>query len=208
MQKRAQKTLNTPSEWLPLQGILESVLFAHTDGVSEYDLLKILQSSTYKVFSRHDLQDPLVLFQTHFIVFNALYHLRDKLIKQQLGLLHIDCMNICIKPWRAGGSGLQAQDKLREYYLNWQHLSDTGQQEVESLLNSFWQGFSGKIKQNNNIELEQALNIFEIKEVISQQQIKKQYRKLLHKHHPDKGGDNENTQLLHKAFECLYNYSS
>ncbi|MGJ8682471.1 DNA-J related domain-containing protein [Paraglaciecola sp.] len=198
---------NTPSDWLPLQDMLRSIISDHPNGLSEYELLKILQSPAYKVFSQLDLQNPLVLFQTHFIVFNALYHLRDSLIKEQLGLLQIDCICIQIKPWVAGIPGLKAQDKLREYYLNWQHLSDTDQQQVENLLDSFWQSLTWrKSKQTSSISIEQALQLLELAELVDLVPLKKQYRKMLHKHHPDKGGDNEHTRLLHQAFESLRVY--
>lgn len=194
----------TPSDWLPLQDILRNILLEHPEGVSEYELLSILQKAPYEIFNKEALQQPLVLFQTHFIVFNALYHIRDYWLTEQVGILKIDCLSICLNPWEAGETGLQTQDKLRLYYLNWQHLNDTNQQDVESLLSNFLQGLSGVCRDSaNKMPDQQALDILALSTLGTQQELKKQYRRMLHKHHPDKGGDNGHTRLLHQAYESL-----
>nr|MDN4503207.1 DNA-J related domain-containing protein [Alteromonadaceae bacterium BrNp21-10] len=194
-----------PSDWAPLQPILQNILLEHTDGISEYALFKILQSAPYQLFEAEDLQDPLRLFQSHFIVFNALYHIREKWLSDHLGLLHIGCIRIRLAPWQSGQEGLVQQDKLRTYYLNWQHLADTDQQQVESLLDRFWLKFAGlaPAESNNSMSLQQALELLSLESPYSAQQLKQQYRKMLHRHHPDKGGENDHTGLLHQAYQRL-----
>ncbi|MDU0355258.1 DNA-J related domain-containing protein [Paraglaciecola aquimarina] len=194
----------TPADWLPLQDILQNILLNCPVGLSEYDLLKLLQSAPYSVFTTQNLQQPLILFQTHFIIFNALYQVRDLWIAEQVGILHISCMSIRVEPWQPGKAGLQIQDKLREYYLNWQHLAETDQQAVKKLLDSFWQGMTSPVNRGDlTMPKEQALRVLELAEVGSGKELKKQYRKMLHKHHPDKGGCNKQTRLLHQAYESL-----
>ncbi|WP_158969278.1 DNA-J related domain-containing protein [Paraglaciecola sp. L3A3] len=194
----------TPTEWLPLQNILRDIVVNASDGLTEYELLKQLQSPAYRVFQQQDLQDPLVLFQTHFIIFNALYHLKQTYLQEQLGILEISCLSIRLTPWQPGQAGLQQQDKLAEYYLNWQHLAETDQQAVEKLLDSFWQGLSGNsTKSTATMSTDEALKVLELTELSCPQIIKKQYRKMLHKHHPDKGGSTSHTRLLHQAYESL-----
>lgn len=194
---------NTPADWLPLQDILRTILLNHSDGLSEYELLKLLQSEPYSLFVKQNLAQPLVLFQTHFILFNALYHVRDYCLAEEVGMLHIDCLCIRLTPWQPGQTGLQALNKLRAYYLDWQHIEDTNQEEVETLLGNFWQGMSGLTKTTNDMSEPEALKLLNLDKLGTQQELKKQYRKMLHLHHPDKGGDTTHTRLLHQAYGCL-----
>lgn len=193
------------NNWAPLQGILQEILLSHSDGLSEFELFGQLKSPPYEVFSTDVLSDPLTLFQSHFIVFNALYQLRDVWLKNRTGLLHIHCSCIRREPWQAGLKGLTTEDKLRSYYLNWANLSDTDQTQVEALLDSFWSAFSGMPNhvQENNMPEQQALNMLNLTPPFSAQQLKQQYRKMLHSCHPDKGGNNDQTVLLQSAYERL-----
>ncbi|WP_339724402.1 DNA-J related domain-containing protein [uncultured Paraglaciecola sp.] len=194
-----------PNDWAPLQPILQSILLAHSDGLSEYELFKCLQSPPYKMFNTDALQHPLSLFQSHFILFNALYQLQGTWLRNKTGLLQIHCSCIRHSPWKAGQSGLITQDKLRAYYLDWTHLNDTDQGQVEVLLDSFWSALAGLPSQihGNIMPMQQALDLMKIKAPYSAQQLKQQYRKMLHIHHPDKGGNNSQALQLHDAYERL-----
>ena len=196
---------HTPSDWAPLQPILHDILLSHNNGLSEYELFNLLKSLPYELFSSEALRDPLSLFQSHFILFNALYQLQDTWLRNKTWLLQIHCSCIRRNPWEAGQDGVVTQDKLRAYYLDWKHLSDTDQSQVEALLDSFWLAFSGMSSQvqNNNMTQQQALNSLNLTTPYSSQQLKQQYRKMLHKHHPDKGGNNSQTVKLHNAYERL-----
>lgn len=196
---------HTPSEWAPLQSILHDILLNHRDGLSEYEIFEQLKSPPYEVFTVDALRDPLSLFQSHFILFNALYQLQDSWLRNKTGLMQIHCSCIRSIPWEAGQNGLITQDKLRAYYLDWTNLSDTDQSQAEALLESFWSGFSGMPNQVpvNHMPLQQALDLLNLTNPYTAQQLKQQYRKMLHKHHPDKGGDNGQTVQLHNAYEQL-----
>jgi hypothetical protein len=196
---------HTPSSWAPLQPILQDILLNHSDGLSEFELFNQLKSPPYELFSADALRDPLSLFQSHFIVFNALYQLGDQWLRNKTGLLQIHCSCIRRNPWEAGQNGVLKQDKLRAYYLDWKNLSDTDQSQVEAMLDSFWLAYSGMPgqTQNNNMSLQQALDLLVLTTPFSLQQLKQQYRKMLHKHHPDKGGNNGQTVQLHNAYERL-----
>lgn len=196
---------HTPSGWAPLQPILQDILLNHSDGLSEFELFNQLKSPPYELFSADALRDPLSLFQSHFILFNALYQLADQWLRNKTGLLQIHCSCIRRDPWVAGHNGVLKQDKLRAYYLNWKNLSDTDQSQVEAMLDSFWSAYSGMPSQtqNNNMPQQQALDLLVLTTPFSLQQLKQQYRKMLHKHHPDKGGNNGQTVQLHNAYERL-----
>lgn len=196
---------HTPSGWAPLQPILHDILLSHNEGLSEYELFNLLKSPPYELFTTEALRDPLSLFQSHFILFNALYQLQDTWLVNKTGLLQIHCSCIRRNPWKTGQNGLITQDKLRDYYLDWTNLRDTDQSQVEALLNSFWSAFSGMPSQvgNNNMPQQQALELLDLTPPYSAQQLKQQYRKMLHKHHPDKGGNNGQTVQLHNAYARL-----
>jgi DnaJ-domain-containing protein 1 len=195
---------HVPSDWAPLQPILQDILLTHTDGISEYELFNLLKSPPYELFSSEVLRDPLSLFQSHFILFNALYQLQDTWLRNETWLLQIHCSCIRRNHWEEGQNGVVTQDKLRTYYLDWTNLSDTDQSQVEALLDSFWRAFSGMPSQvQNNMPLQQALSLLNLTAPYSSQQLKQQYRKMLHKHHPDKGGNNSKTVQLHNAYEQL-----
>jgi len=196
---------HTPSGWAPLQPILHDILLTNSDGLSEYELFQRLKSPPFELFTTEALQDPLSLFQSHFILFNALYQLRDTWLQNKTGLLQIHCSCIRRTPWEAGQDGVVTQDKLRAYYLDWTSLSDTDQTQVEALLDSFWLAFSGMPNQveDNNMPLQSALDLLKLTTPFSSQQLKQQYRRMLHIHHPDKGGNNGHTQQLHKAYGRL-----
>lgn len=192
-------------DWAPLQPILHDILVHHKNGLSEFELFNLLKSPPYKLFSTDALRDPLSLFQSHFIVFNALYQLQDSYLQNKTGLLNIHCTNIHLTAWQAGQKGLISQDKLRIYYLDWTNLNSTNQSQVEVMLDSFWSAFSGRPNhtQNSNMPMQQALDLLNLTCPFSAQQLKQQYRQMLHIHHPDKGGNHQQTLLLHDAYERL-----
>lgn len=196
---------HTPSDWAPLQFILQDILLSRNEELSEFELFTILKSPPYKIFPRDALSDSLSLFQNHFILFNALYHLRDSWLKNRTGLLDIHCSCIRHRPWQAGQYAVIKEDKLRAYYLDWENLSSSDQVQVEALLNSFWSAFSGIPNhcQDNDLSEQHALDLLNLVSPFSARQLKQQYRKMLHKHHPDKGGNNNLTLQLHKAYERL-----
>ena len=196
---------HTPSDWAPLQPILQDILLNQRDGLSEYELFNQLTSPPYQLFSAEALRDPLSLFQSHFILFNALYQVQGTWLENKTGILQIHCSCIRLNPWEAGKNGLLEQDKLRAYYLDWTNLSDTDQLQVEALLDSFWLAFAGMPSQakNNNMPLQQALDLLELPPSYTPKQLKLQYRKMLHQYHPDKGGNNSHTIQLHNAYQQL-----
>ena len=55
-------------------------------------------------------------------------------------------------------------------------------------------------------EIEKALEILSLPKMISREDIKKQYRFLAKKNHPDKGGDAEKMEQLNYAYRLLMKY--
>jgi hypothetical protein len=189
----------------PLLDALEKILPQHTLGISEYNLLRILQQKPYQLFSSEGLSDPLLLFQTHFMLFNALYQLRDRWQKEQKANVDILVTHIRLLPYQKGQTGLSREDKLRAYYLDWQNFSNTDKYDVELLIKSFWELMSGGIKkrQQDPEAIRNAYKCLLLRYPSDFSQVKRQYRKLLHQYHPDKGGETVKTQNIEAAFSVL-----
>jgi hypothetical protein len=188
---------------LELADQLLQLLKAAPAGLSEYQLIQQLKSGHCTHIPNLPLLDKLVLFRTHFLVFNALYLLRERLWSEQRAHLAIDPLCIQLLPYQAGYAALSEHDPLRDYYLDLDNLRDTDERDVEKLLASFWTRMQG------GEEKLAALELFELND--SQQPldlatIKHRYRQLVSQHHPDRGGNTERLQSINKAMEILERY--
>ncbi|HHH49306.1 MAG TPA: molecular chaperone DnaJ [Gammaproteobacteria bacterium] len=177
---------------------LLQALSAHPAGVSEFELIKWLEAEGQAGFGKDCLRGSLSLFQTHFVLFHTLYRLRDELFEQGKARLDISPLCIQLLPLTPGdGFAIDSHDPLRDYYLDLEHLKKTGAQDVDTLLNSFWDRFIG------NDERRQALDILELQDPVDWPTIKTQHRRLAMRHHPDRGGDEARLQAINAAMECL-----
>src|SRR5690606_23911268 len=112
-------------------------------GFSEYQLIQRLKQRHCTHIPNLPLTDKLVLFRTHFLLFNALYQLRDELWPEARGHVHISPLNIRWRPYASGPDALIEEDPLRAYYLDLRNLRDTDEADVERLLASFWTRMQG-----------------------------------------------------------------
>ena len=183
---------------------LLELLQASVDGCSEYQLIQQLKARHSGHIPNLPLTDPLVLFRTHFLLFNALYQLRDRLWQEQRAHLHISPLCSQLLPYQAGCASLTHADPLRDYYLNLQHLRDTDARDVEKLLTSFWTRMQG------GDEKRAALELFELQAEprLTITAIKHRYRQLVSLHHPDRGGSTSRLQSINQAMEILERYYS
>jgi len=189
----------------PSQDLAEQVLQllqAAPDGLAEYALIQQLKARHSGHLPNLPLTDKLVLFRTHFLLFNALYRLRDTLWQQQSHLLEISPMCIRLLPYQAGDAALSERDALRDYYLDMGHLRETDERDVERLLTSFWTRMQG------GEEKLAALQLFELDDhqPLDLPRIKQRYRQLVSLHHPDRGGSTQRLQSINKAMEILTRY--
>lgn len=178
--------------------ILFDVLLDHPDGLSEYDLIKKLTKKQHVQFQDLSLSDNLTLFQTHFILFNGLYVLQQKLVKQQRYYLSISPIKIHLMPYvKASRSALTEHDPLRDYYIDFSNLGSTTGADVARLLADFW------ARLTSTEQREQALDILGLEGPVDYSAIKRQHRRLAMQHHPDRGGDKERLQAINEAMVCL-----
>lgn len=188
-----------------LVSALVEILPRHSHGIGEFDLLKILQRPPYDLFDKDALSDPLLMFQTHFVLFNALYLLRDLWLREQFLCLEMVLTHIRILPYQRGKAGLVKQDPLREYYLNWRNFSETDKDDVQGLIDNFWHQVQGLLVRTaiSPGEVAQAYKKLLLPQDTDFALVKRQYRKLLHQAHPDKGGDTLQTQELEHSYRIL-----
>ena len=180
-----------------IDDLLLEILRKHPQGITEYDLMQALQERGDIPVLENAFTSHLNMFRAHFVLFNALYQLRDQLWQDEIAQLDITSIMITLGPYQPGENDLMHHDSLRDYYLNLENLELTSAQDVDDLLNAFW------IKFNAQTERRQALEILELTEAVDIQTIKDQYRRLAMQHHPDRGGDKQTLQKINAAKDFL-----
>ena len=178
------------------------LLQAAPDGIAEYTLIQQLKDRHSGHVPNLPLADKLVLFRTHFLLFNALYRLREQLWQKKSHLLQISPLCIRLQPYQSGGAALSERDALRDYYLDMSNLQGTDERDVERLLTSFWTRMQG------GEEKQAALELFELanERTLDLPRIKLRYRQMVSEHHPDRGGSTERLQSINLAMEILERY--
>lgn len=181
-----------------LQLRLQDILQAHPEGLSEYELIGILQAGESPVFEPEIFQDSVQLFRAHFLLFHALYRLREDLLAQRSADLQIEPLRVRWLPFAPRDRGqISEPDALRAYYLDLSHLENTGRDEIETMLGKFW---SRLYADDHRAE---ALRTLQLEEPVDYDTIRKRYRELVMQHHPDRGGDTQRLQALNQAMTVL-----
>jgi hypothetical protein len=184
---------------------LEDLIFDHLEtqapGVSEYDLIQYLRDQN--CFSLHPDEllssDSLIMFQTHFIVFHALYRLRDRVRKLESNELDLNPVCIRLLSFTRGDAALAEFDALYDYYMDINNLAETRSEDVDEMLERFW------LRLDNSERRAEALKELELEDPVSNDIIREQYRRLAMKHHPDRGGETEKLQRINTAVSILLN---
>lgn len=179
----------------PLGDRLLDLLRAHPDGLSEFELIAALDDPA---INRQALGEALPLFQTHFLLFHHLYRLQERLLRKRDGCLDIHCLKIVLRPYSPDNEQLPAgDDPLRDYYLDLDNLEATGKEEVEELLAAFW------LRYASHDEREAALKVLGLDGTADFPAIRRRYRELAMRHHPDRGGDTGVLQAINGAMAVL-----
>ncbi|UJJ31190.1 DNA-J related domain-containing protein [Halopseudomonas maritima] len=194
-----------PEDLLPanFSDVLLDLLHAHPQGLGEHHLLQLLaQRWPESLFAEPGaLRDPLQLFRLHFLLFNRLYLLADQLAPAHLAL-DIHVLKIVLRTREAGADAIELADPLRRYYLDWAQWRQTNADDVQRLLDSFWQG-RGAVADG---EVDEALAVMEFTEAPTPAALKRRYRSLLSRHHPDRGGSTVRAQEINRAMLILQRY--
>ena len=88
-------------------------------------------------------------------------------------------------------------EKIKAYYLDWDEFTQSDQESIETLLNSFWQRYFATDEELS------ALNTLGLEEGSDWPTIRSRYRQLASQHHPDKGGESTRFIDIREAYELL-----
>ena len=190
-----------------------------TLGISEFDLIALLKRPPYSLFDEDALRDPLMMFQTHFLVFHALYKLQIKWRESGEGRLDIHTTKILLRddiqpqnipPQNKDATQAQTHlaglDPLASYYLNLDNLKGTSEADVAALLDDFWRQMAGqKLGVPNTKDRDKACDVLKLdkQDILTLNSLKAHYRKALLKVHPDRGGNVEEAQQVIQAYRVL-----
>ncbi|CAH8189148.1 MULTISPECIES: DNA-J related domain-containing protein [Vibrio] len=144
------------------------------------------------------------LFKRNFLIMNALYQLQETLYPEKW--LQVEAMNIMLMPaQRAIHCEIDLDDPLREYYTQW-HNYEANEGEVRRLLNEFWTRYRKAVGGTNDLNMNRmnALKLFKLPAEATQLEIRRTWRKLALKWHPDRDNGNAETfRVLCEAWNVL-----
>lgn len=147
------------------------------------------------------------MFKRNFLIMNALYQLQEMLYPEKW--LQVEAMDIRL--FFVNGHRqhvIDYHDPLREYYMNWANY-DADESEVRRLLDEFWTRYKqhvGNDDQLNSTDIsrEKALQLFQLDDFASDHEIRKTWRKLALRWHPDREhGDASQFRILCEAWHVL-----
>jgi len=198
MHSSPRRQLSPSHDDMTLRELLLQALQAHPMGISEYALMQWLKNAGHKTYQNVAFSNRLSLFQAHFILFHALYQLKQQLVEKNIATLDINPLCILLLPLGTSGSTeIDAHDPLMDYYLDIDNLKNTTDQDIAELLACFWRTLG------NNEQRSAALAELELEDPVEYTQIKQQHRRLVMAHHPDRGGDKEKLQTINAAMDLL-----
>jgi hypothetical protein len=189
-----------------LDAAIASILNNHPDGLSEYDLIRALSKEPYSLLSTQAFSNNLALFKTHFVLFNALYRLQRFYQVNKIAQLDIVVTHIKLTHWSPNNVSSNADNKLCDYYSDWTHYENTSLEEVDDLIDSFWEKMGTKAipLTSSEEDIERAWKVFELEPFsTTRKELKRRYHQLMRSHHPDKGGDTSYAQSLSAAYKLL-----
>ncbi|MDE1337143.1 DNA-J related domain-containing protein [Vibrio aestuarianus] len=144
------------------------------------------------------------LFKRNFLIMNALYQLQEILYPEKW--LQVEAMNIMLMPaQRAIHCEIDLDDPLREYYTQW-HNYEANEGEVRRLLNEFWTRYRKAVGGTSDLNMNRmnALKLFKLPAEATQLEIRRTWRKLALKWHPDRDNGNAETfRVLCEAWNVL-----
>jgi DnaJ-domain-containing protein 1 len=178
--------------------LLLEELHAHPAGISEHRLLRALAQRDVEDLAAGPPGDALALFRRHFRLFHALYRLRSELRTAGTFDLDIHCLSVRLRPHAVESTTLpELEDRLAAYYLDASALERTTAEEAQRLVDS---GFAAVLRLGRR---EDALAVLGLRDPVSDDEIRRRYRALAHRYHPDRGGCVQRFQELGQAMAEL-----
>ncbi len=173
-------------------------------GISEWALLKEMQRARVAGFRDLNLAEPLALYRSHFLLFHCLYRLREELARMGGAWLEVHCLRIVLHPApqesraRGGSAVARRFDPLQAFYLDLANLDAADAAQVEAMLSDFWRRL-----REPDARRTRALEVLGLDASAGREEIRRRYRRLAQRHHPDRGGDTATLQRLNEAMMVL-----
>src|SRR5690606_22297865 len=98
---------------------------------------------------------------------------------------------------------LQVQDPLAAYYLDWSQLGEMDRAGVEDLLDAFWRRAGQPAVAFEQLEAARQVLAISGSECQSENQLRRCYRRAMHRAHPDKGGSDDAARAVEHAYRLL-----
>lgn len=178
----------------------EALLRTHPEGMSELAMLRALQGEPWRLFDSIDFTSPTALYPVHFLLFHSLYRQRERLAAEHSETIDINALNIRIRPTDSAEHQHAGQyDALHAFYRDLAN-HDLAEGTINRMLDDFWQGISRPADD----ELTQACHTLAIDNPPPDLgSARKAFRRLAMRHHPDRGGSNEQLQALNRAMATV-----
>lgn len=177
---------------------------------TEFELIQLLQKPPYQYFEQGSLQTNAGLFKTHFVLHHCLYRIQTNQLKTQSSYLHITPLSIqLIQLSDSLVVDVERDRKLAEYYSDLQHINVTSEEDVQNMLDSFWDRFVEFQYKNdalNETDIHCAFEAMGLRVNVTWNEVRKQFLKLITKTHPDKGGEEERSKTLIAHYQILKQY--
>lgn len=197
----------TEQQWLELQIqhlliAVEHELRTRPSGINELELIKTLQKPPWELLGPVNFHDPGELYPAHFLVFHALYRLRDLVARQgEAMVISPLVIRLYQSPVVAGSGPVAEQDGLREFYLDLTQY-ELPEESIHKMMDDFWSGRTvHKPRQEDTLSAASTLGFDTVPRDFSQ--VKYRFRRAVMQAHPDRGGDTKTIQSLNEAFSIL-----
>ncbi len=183
----------------PRLALLESLLATHPSGLREHDLMRALARRQVPPFAGEGAgNDPLDLFQRHFVLRHLLYRLRDRRLASGRGDVELDTLGARLTPHPGCAPGaLTPPEPLRAYYLDPAELAAVDATDVAALLADFWRRY------RQHEQRDWAWAVLELAPGTDAATVRRQYRRLASRWHPDRGGDGTRFARINTAFAVV-----
>ncbi len=169
-----------------------------------YDLVDVLSKAKLYPWSDSQL---LSLYQKLFITQAALcelYFQFEEASDQTLVLTPVSAFlrseveeSISSETQSVSGDAVEDMTPNIDFFCNHTNFYNVSESDVHTMLEGFWK------KYNTLMSVSPALSELGLSEGASWAEIKRQYRDLASKHHPDKGGDPQLFIKIRRAYESL-----
>lgn len=172
---------------------------------SEYELLS--EFGEHPALVAHDRNDSLGLFQKHFVMMHVLYSLRSLLLAAGEGTLEISPTKISLRKTQLKQDTTELSvdfddTKLDEYYSDFTNIFKEDEASVDNMLAGFWKRYA-EDQAYRRMDVNASMTLFQLNDDFTMQDLRKRFRVLAQKLHPDKGGDAEAFNELQDAYACL-----